>query len=194
MFNSIYIYISMITLLVFATMNEGESTELEDIKNAISDARKKSYKLADLIKNGEAAIKQLKNKIILETGGKDNSTIENYISCLRKHYEAFFRYELFEIIKKQPKEPIWSEEYSLRECFEKEANAHEAEWISVSKAGDCEHYKPSGNKEDLQELKRLLMLSYQNRMLYGEKILFMKTEQFVSEVHAGFGERKRRRM
>ncbi|CAH8860625.1 unnamed protein product [Trichobilharzia szidati] len=182
MFNSIYIYISMITLLVFATMNEGESTRLEDIKNAISYARNQLLQIAQMVIRREAATKQLKDKIILETGGKGNSTIENYISCWGTHYENYFGHILFEEAKNGPEDyGTFTVKHSLRQCMKKEANAHTGQWRSVSAAVDCEHYKPSGNKKDLQELKSNIEISYRRRMLFGNIMLLKKIHETLAE-------------
>ncbi|CAH8860622.1 unnamed protein product, partial [Trichobilharzia szidati] len=71
--------------------------------------------------------------------------------------------------------------HSLRQCMKKEANAHTAQWRSVSAAVDCEHYKPSGNKKDLQELKSNIEISYRRRMLFGNIMLLKKIHETLAE-------------
>ncbi|CAH8860608.1 unnamed protein product [Trichobilharzia szidati] len=65
--------------------------------------------------------------------------------------------------------------------MKKEANAHTAQWRSVSAAVDCEHYKPSGNKKDLQELKSNIEISYRRRMLFGNIMLLKKIHETLAE-------------
>ncbi|CAH8845681.1 unnamed protein product [Trichobilharzia szidati] len=161
MFNSMYIYISVITLLVFATMNEGKLTKVEVIENSLSDARKQLHGIAQLIISREAAIKELKD-----------------ISCWRKYYETYYGYVLFERAKNAPVDHgTFTVDHSLQQCFKEEANAREAQWQSVSAAVNCEYYKPSGKDKDLRELKSKIENSYSLRMIYGDTMLLTKIHE-----------------
>ncbi|CAH8845677.1 unnamed protein product [Trichobilharzia szidati] len=179
MFNSMYIYISVITLLVFATMNEGKLTKVEVIENSLSDARKQLHGIAQLIISREAAIKELKDKINSnETAETGNRTVENYISCWRKYYETYYGYVLFERAKNAPVDHgTFTVDHSLQQCFKEEANAREAQWQSVSAAVNCEYYKPSGKDKDLRELKSKIENSYSLRMIYGDTMLLTKIHE-----------------
>uniref|UniRef100_A0AA85JB94 Uncharacterized protein n=1 Tax=Trichobilharzia regenti TaxID=157069 RepID=A0AA85JB94_TRIRE len=68
MFNSMYRYISVITLLVFATMNESQSTKLEVIKNKLWRSQGVEQKYADLVLEKEAKIFQYAYMINHKTG------------------------------------------------------------------------------------------------------------------------------
>ncbi|CAH8821873.1 unnamed protein product, partial [Trichobilharzia szidati] len=179
MFNSMNSHIAVITLLMFTTMNEAKLTKLETIENLLSEARGELPGLTHLIITRDAEIEHLKDKIILETGGKSNSTIEKYISCWREYYGTYYRYMLFERVKNGlvhiPGDyGPFIVEHSLRQYYKEEANAHEAQWRSVSATVDCEHYKPSGNEKDLQQLKHAIENSFRSKMLYSQNDLLME--------------------
>ncbi|CAH8823261.1 unnamed protein product [Trichobilharzia szidati] len=144
----------------------------------IEDTRQKLRELADSIVSREAAIKELQEKIIEESSDTGNRTIENYISCWRKYYETYFGYVLFQNADNGPVEyGTFTVDHSVQQCFKEEAKAHEAQWQSVSATVNCELYEPSGNKKDLQEVKKLIRKSYHDQMQFGDSILFKKIHE-----------------
>ncbi|CAH8843259.1 unnamed protein product [Trichobilharzia szidati] len=202
MFNSMYSHISMITLLVFAAVSkdfQGESTMIEeDIEKLLLNSRDELPRLAQSILISEGEIKRQKDKINNATAGTVNDSVESYISCWRKFYENVYGLELFmNMVYKIQHEPEqfgpYTEEHSLRQCVQDQANTYAAQLLSVQSI-DCEQYRPSVHGEDFHVLKNEIKYSYYQGMLYGQAILFKNIHETALDRLKRLRIRKYRRM
>ncbi|CAH8843280.1 unnamed protein product [Trichobilharzia szidati] len=142
MFSSKFSYISAITLLVFATAYEGESTTIEDIEKLLSKSQDELPGLAQSIIDTEAKVKRLRDKIYNQTVHTVKNKVDIYIDCLRQNDKTKMGEALFRDVKKglmyQPeKYGPYTEEHSLHQCVQEENAAYSAKLNSQEKP-DCD--------------------------------------------------------
>ncbi|CAH8843238.1 unnamed protein product [Trichobilharzia szidati] len=170
-----YSYISVITLLVFASIYRGESSKLGHIESLLKKSQDSLPNLASLISDNEKAIKQIKVKMNNGAVKTGNKSAENYINCWREDYEKSNGLDLYKDVAKKLRQPpedngIYGEEYPLLECVQQEASTLNAQ----SPSANCEQYRPSSEEQDIENLHQHMEYSYYYRMLYGKAILFNK--------------------
>nr|CAH8820273.1 unnamed protein product [Trichobilharzia regenti] len=180
MFNSMYRYISVITLLVFATMIKGQSTKLEVIKDKLRRTEGVEQKYADLVLEKEAKIFQYASMINHKTG---NDTTK-YINCLRNYDAPYIGVTLFKslayILKYDDLYGPFQEEHSLHKCIFEQGKTHFAK-MDVARGDNCDQFKPSGSTQDIQKLRDAVTESYGQRNNYGLYILLRKIHKTAIE-------------
>nr|CAH8821056.1 unnamed protein product [Trichobilharzia regenti] len=178
MFNSMYRYISVITLLVFATMNESTSSKLGDMEELLKGTLNDLPELAKSITRDEEEITKLQNKIINEVTESGERTLENFVSCCRRFYESYSGNELFKLTLDKLKwfadvYGLFPEQQTIRGCLNKEVDVYAAK-LRAEQAFDCEDYIPTGNRLDITDLKHKIRDVYERKLFYASALMLKR--------------------